>query len=127
MAVALAVALLSVPKHVHADSQVDASVSYWSAAYGVSSAYVERVIACESGGDVNAMNPSGVVGVLQYKPATFYAIQASELSDASLAPGLSVYDPERRGVWSYDAQIHLFCWLLYTGGYTAIARQWACV
>jgi len=85
-----------------------------------------RVIACESGGDVNAVNPSGAVGVLQYKPATFYAIQASELQDASLAPGLSVYDPEWRGVWDEDAQIHLFCWLLYTGGYGAIAQRWAC-
>lgn len=127
MAVAVAVALLGVPKHVQAESQVDASVAYWSSAYGVSSAYVERVIACESGGDVNAMNPSGVVGVLQYKPLSFEVIRQAEMADTNLAPGLNAFDPEWRGVWSYDAQIHLFCWLLYTGGYTAIARQWACV
>lgn len=127
MAVAVAVALLGVPKHVQAESQVDASVAYWSSAYGVSSAYVERVIACESGGDTFAVNSqSGAFGVLQYKPETFAEIEQAEMADSTIAPGLTAYDPETRGVWSYDAQIHLFCWLLYTGGYGAIAQRWAC-
>jgi len=124
------VELIGVPHRAHADAITDpavlASVGFWSQAYQVDSAYVERVILCESGGVVGAMNPSGASGVLQYLPGTFSAIESSEMADMSVAPGLSGYDPETRGVWSYDAQIHLFCWLLYTQGYAAIAQRWAC-
>jgi len=122
--------LVAVPHKAHADGITDpdvlASVGFWSQAYRVDSAYVERVILCESGGDRGAYNPSGASGVLQFMPATFNAIESDEMADMSVAPGLSGYDPETRGVWSYDAQIHLFCWLLYTQGYAAIAQRWAC-
>jgi len=122
--------LVAAPYKAHADGITDpnvlASVSFWSAAYNVDASYIERVILCESGGDVGAYNLSGASGVLQYQPATYESIREAEMADTNVAPGLLGYDPEVRGVWSSDAQVHLFCWLLHTQGYAAIAERWAC-
>ncbi len=118
------------PHKAHADGITDlnvlASVQRWSIAYTLDPAYVERVILCESSGDVNAFNPSGASGVLQFKVDTFLELEARLDQDPTLAPGLSSFDPEYRGLWDADAQIHVFSWFLYHFGTIGVAQLWAC-
>lgn len=130
-----AVALLTLtgfvaaPHTAHADGITDpnvlASVAGWSAAYDVDPLYVDRVILCESGGDVWAQNPSGASGILQFMPASFEAIRQAEMADTAIAPGLNAPDPEWRGVWNYDAQIHLFAWVVAHPAYGFLS-WWVC-
>ncbi len=122
--------LVVAPYKAHADGITDpnvlASISYWSAAYQVDSDYITRVVLCESSGNVWAQNPSGASGVLQFMPATFIEIQAKLDADPTLAPGMSTYDYDARGLWDEDAQIHAFAWFLYHFGAFAVAQLWSC-
>lgn len=72
-------------------------------------AWAARVMACESGGNPNARNPSGASGLFQ-QLAQFWAGRAA----AAGWPGADVFDPE--------ANIAVSAWLLATGG----PQHWTC-
>ncbi len=118
-------ALLLAPMRstAHAADLVAPSLDAWAAAYGIPAASMEALAWCESGGDPNAYNAvSGAHGVLQFLPGSFAQGEAMLNADPTLAPNLSTFDPEYRGIDSYDAQAHVAAWLIYRG----YAAWWSC-
>jgi hypothetical protein len=82
---------------------IDAAASQ----YGVSSSLMNKIIACESGYNPNAHNPSGATGIAQFMPSTFYA-------------SWNPYKGE--GIYSAHAQIYAMALKISQGGVSA----WVC-
>ena len=78
-----------------------------SSKYGVSSALLDSIIACESGFNKNAYNPSGASGIAQFMPSTFYG-------------SWNIY--RSGGLWSARAQIYALALKISEGG----INDWVC-
>ncbi|MCL4392948.1 lytic transglycosylase domain-containing protein [Patescibacteria group bacterium] len=75
--------------------------------YGVSSTLLNSIIACESGFNKNAYNPSGASGIAQFMPSTFYG-------------SWNIY--RNGGLWSARAQIYALALKISEGGIS----DWVC-
>jgi len=51
----------------------------------------------------------------QFMPATFATLEAQLNADPTLAPHLTAFDPEWRGVDDPDPQAHVAAWAWYRG------------
>jgi hypothetical protein len=78
-----------------------------SAKYGVSAALMNSIIACESGYNPYAQNPSGASGIAQFMPSTFYG-------------SWNIYSSG--GIWNAQAQIYAMALKISEGGLDA----WTC-
>lgn len=116
-------ALLGGGGRVHALGQVELSIATWTAAYHLDPAWVTRILECESSLNPSAYNPSsGAGGVAQWEAPSYWEELAALNNDTTLAPGLSVFDPEQRGLWDADAAIHVMAHALFVGH----AWRWEC-
>ena len=108
-------------------SWINARADYWGVAYNVPPDMIRGVIVCESGGQ-DVTNSTGHVGILQFAPTTFAAMEQEENADPYLAPNLPYFDPETRPLWTdlpdqEDAEIHLFAWAVDHG----LGNAWECI
>jgi soluble lytic murein transglycosylase-like protein len=102
---------------VHSTTQSEQSTRWWAWAYGINPDYLWHIAECESSGDPYAINPSGAVGLFQFKPATYVDLMARLNADPTLAPNLTSYDPEYRFMEADEgaAEAHVASWAIHAG------------
>ena len=132
LATLLALIVLALgPATSHALSYGEYATRTWVARYGLDPDRLWNMALCESSGNSQAVGPDmgdgygKPIGLFQMKVATFYQLRQQENDDPTLAPNMTTFDPEYRGMEDMDgaAEAHIVAWSVYK----QIAYQyWEC-